>query len=322
MSCSSDVEGLGGVTHFEMGLRTTTGTWQPPGIRYGLENTLFIALALPRFSLDGGKDKCRPRGMSLSGKSALITGASAGIGRAIALELASRGATPILVARREERLLEVKERCERHAVNAHALVLDLARTDAVPQLLRLLSERQLSVDILINNAGYGPKESFSQTPWSEHSRMLQLMLVGVVELTHALTKGMLERGWGRIMHVASVAGDLPSTPKSTLYGPTKSFLIKFARGHNAELSGTGVHACALCPGYTYSEFHDVSGSRERVSRLPALLWMDADPVATSGVSAMLEGKAVHYPGTVNRVLHGLTKLLPASAVQRIIATRG
>jgi hypothetical protein len=256
----------------------------------------------------------------------LVTGASSGIGRALALELARRGSSVVLVARRRERLELVAEECRRAAAHqpgmtAHVLQFDLSSGDAPARLVAELDQRGLAVDLLVNNAGWGQGRRFADSSWEQHRAFLQVMLTGVVELTYRLVPGMVERGYGRVLHVASLAAQLPGTPGETLYAPTKSFLVKFAQGHQAELRGTGVRVCALCPGYTYSEFHDVSGTRSKVQKLPASLWMQAEPVARAGVDAVLRGKARCTPGLVNRVLHGLLAALPDRLVLSVWSRR-
>lgn len=256
----------------------------------------------------------------------LVTGASAGIGRAIALELARRGSDLFLVARRQERLLEVAETARRVAPEGrspavHVLPFDLSQSDAPERLQSEVKARGLQVEMLVNNAGWGQGRRFAESSLEQHRAFLQVMLTGVVELTHRFLPDMVERGYGRVLQVASLAAGLPGTPGEVLYAPTKSFLVKFSQGLHAELAGTGVHVSALCPGYTYSEFHDVSGTRRKVQKLPKWVWMQAEPVARLGVEAALRGDARSTPGGVNRTLHGLMALLPDALIVKAWSQR-
>ena len=140
---------------------------------------------------------------------------------------------------------------------------------------------------------------------------LQVMLTGLVELTHRVTPGMAERGFGRMVNVASLAGLIPGSAGDTLYGPIKAFLIKFSQGLHLENRDTGVHVTALCPGYTVSEFHDVNGSRAKLSQtVPAWAWMGADEVAANGYEAAEANRPICVPGAPNKAVAALSKLVP------------
>ena len=132
-----------------------------------------------------------------------------------------------------------------------------------------------------------------------------------VELARLFAPGMVERGYGRILNVASLAGRMPATGGATLYGPSKSFLIKASQGLHLELRGTGVHVTALCPGYTLTEFHDANGTRAEVSAAyPAWMWQSADHVARVGHAACEANRPAVTPGVMNTLLAGLAKHLP------------
>ena len=261
------------------------------------------------------------RMQALNGRTTLVTGASSGIGAAIARELAQRGSDVVLVARRADKLERVAEAVRQHGVLAHVIQQDLATPGALDALQQELAARELLVDILVNNAGWGQASRFLHLPWDQHQAFLQVMLSGVVELTHKLLPGMQERKWGRIMHISSLAALLPGTPGDVLYTPTKAFLVKFAQGLNAEVASSGIGVTALCPGYTYSEFHDVSGTRPKVSKLPAFMWSDSQAVAKAGVDAMLAQQAVAFPGAFNRFARGLLSTLPDSAILSLWSKR-
>jgi short-subunit dehydrogenase len=173
------------------------------------------------------------------------------------------------------------------------------------------------IDALVNNAGFGVPGAFLNTDWPRHAEFLQLMLTDVVELTHRLLPGMVERGYGRIINVASLAGLLPGVAGHTLYAATKMFLIRFSESLASEVAARGVHITAVCPGFTWSEFHDVSGTREIVSRMPGFMWMDAARVAREGYDAVMAGRPVYVPGRVNKTIATLGRLLPPRVVWRM-----
>lgn len=249
---------------------------------------------------------------------ALVTGASAGIGEAFARELAARGFDLVLAARREDRLRELAADLERaHGARAHVIVCDLADQGAPARLCDGVAAAGLSIDALVNNAGFGVPGSLLKSEWPRHQEFLQVMLVAVIELTYRLLPGMYARGYGRIVNVASLAGLLPGVAGHTLYAATKSFLIRFSESLSTEAAGTGVHVTAVCPGFTFSEFHDVSGTRQIVKRMPGFMWMDADAVARQGVAAVMAGRPVCVPGRVNQAIALLGRLLPHGAVQAL-----
>jgi short-subunit dehydrogenase len=189
-------------------------------------------------------------------RTALVTGASAGIGKAFAEHLASDGFDLVLTARRQQRLEELAHALEhKHGVRAQVISADLADPAAPEQIAQALRARGLEIDVLINNAGFGIRTAFLDTSWTQHAQLIQVEVTAVAHLTHLCLPGMLERGYGRIVHVASLAGLLPGAPTSTLYAAAKSFLVKFSESLTAELKDTGVFVCAVCPGFTRRDGH-------------------------------------------------------------------
>lgn len=246
-----------------------------------------------------------------SNRRALVTGASAGIGEAFARELARRGFDLVLTARRAERLEALAtELRERHAIEAIVAPLDLARPDAAEALVGALDEQGLHIDLLVNNAGYGLTGYFDEQPWAAHATFIQVLMTAPTELAWRLLPGMKARGHGRIINVASLAGHVPGSAGHTLYAASKAYLIKFSQSLALETKGTGVNVTALCPGFTYSEFHDVNGARPLVSKMPAYMWMDAATVARQGLDAVEAGVPVYVNGRLNRFIKALFKLLP------------
>jgi short-subunit dehydrogenase len=254
----------------------------------------------------------------MSRRTVLITGASAGIGAAFAEVFAARGFDLVLTARRADRLRQVAERLQaQHGCRAEAIVLDHAERSAVDRLCAELDARGIIVDALVNNAGYGVPGLYADVPWERQAPMLQVMVLGLCELTRRLWPGMLARGYGRVINVASLAGLVPAPAGHTLYGATKAFLIKFSEALAHEGRGHGVHVTALCPGFTLSEFHDVTGTREQMNRLPKWFWMDAPTVARMGVDAVERGQVVCVTGRVNRTIALLVRLAPRALVEAV-----
>ncbi|RDS79905.1 SDR family NAD(P)-dependent oxidoreductase [Dyella monticola] len=250
----------------------------------------------------------------------LITGASAGIGAAFAHALATRGHDLVLTARRTDRLDALaQELSHQHGIHATAITCDLADPDGAEQLCATLAARGLHVDWLINNAGYGVPGRFDQNDWQVHADFLRVLVTAPTELAWRLIGGMRERRYGRIVNVASLAGHVPGTAGHTLYAASKAYMIKFSQSLALENQHLGVHACALCPGFTRSEFHDVTGTRPLVSKMPDFMWQDASAVVQEGIEAVERGDAVHVTGRFNRAVKGLFKLMPDRLALKVSA---
>jgi len=239
----------------------------------------------------------------------LITGASAGLGAALSREYAERGWDLVLLARREDRLTALAaELTAAHGTACRVIAADLFSETAVPDVMAALGNTQ--IDGLINNAGYGHPGTFLASDWDDHRRFNHLMSVVPVELTRALLPAMVERGFGRVMQVASLAGHMPGSKGHTLYAAVKAYLIKFSESLNAEMEGTGVHVSALCPGFVLTEFHDVNGTREGINNLPDFMVMNADVCAKLAADALEANKSVFISGRVNRFLARLNRWAP------------
>jgi short-subunit dehydrogenase len=254
------------------------------------------------------------------GRTALITGASAGIGEQLAWTFAKHGWDLILTARRKAPLEQTaRALAERHDARVTVLTADLAEPEATRRLYDEVQTRGLTVDGLVNNAGFSRTAGFLNTDPQAHAAMIRVMLTAPVELSRLFAPAMVERGFGRILNVASLAGQMPATGGDTLYGPIKSFLIKASQGLHLELRGTGVHVTALCPGYTVTEFHDVNGTRAEVSAAyPAWMWQTAEHVADVGYRAVEANRPKVTPGAMNTVLAALAKHLPDGVALNIV----
>jgi short-subunit dehydrogenase len=254
------------------------------------------------------------------GRTALVTGASAGIGKALAERFADRGFDLVLVARRQDRLEELAEGLRsRHGRAVRVLAADLADPSTPQRIFDELRAEGVNVDVVVNNAGYGILDTFTKTSWEEQAAAVQVMVTSLSQLCHLFLPGMVERGYGRILNVSSLAAYSPEVP-GNLYGAIKMFVVRMSRSLQLEVAGTGVNVTALCPGFTYSEFHDVAGNRSAVSRLPGLLWMDAESVAHRGYEAVMRGQTVSVPGRVNWLLSLIFGLMPERLIDAV-ATR-
>ena len=249
--------------------------------------------------------------MNYRNRWALVTGASAGIGAAFSRALAQEGANLVLVARRRERLEAIARELENKFSNSTIVIeADLARPESPIAIVNEIKSANVQVDILVNNAGFGLPGFYCESEWTDHRDFIELMMTSYAQLTRLLLPGMLKRGYGRIIQVASVAGLVPGSAGHTLYGPSKAFLVSFAQSIAAECEGAGVNSSALCPGFTYSEFHDVNDTRGLVSKLPKYMFMDAEPVVAGALQAVERGRVVYVPGAWNKFLVWLVKALP------------
>ena len=233
---------------------------------------------------------------------------------------AARGWDLILTARRQAPLEVLATELRAGGATVTVLTSDLAEPRAARELVDQISALGLVVDGLVNNAGFSRTTGFLATDPAQHADMIRVMLTAPVELSRLLLPGMVARGFGRIINVASIAGLMPATGGDTLYGPIKSFLIKASQGLSLETQGTGVHVTALCPGYTFTEFHDVNGSRAEVtSAYPAWMWMTAEAVARAGYDGVEANRPRVVPGWRNRLLSIIPKILPNDVALAIIA---
>ncbi len=242
---------------------------------------------------------------------ALITGASAGLGKEFARQLAASGLNLVLTARREEQLHELARQLQQtHGIQALVFPGDLANEDEPQRIFNFCQQNGIVIEWLVNNAGFGLPGEFDTHPWDMHKRTLQVMLTAPVHLCHLFYPGMKARGKGYILNIASLAAFAPPTAGHTLYEAIKSFLVKFSQSLHLEGKDHGVHVTAVCPGFTYTEFHDVNGTREMVSRLPKSMWMHADEVVRLGIAAAQANQDVCVTGGKNRFIAWLSSALP------------
>lgn len=242
---------------------------------------------------------------------ALVTGASSGIGAAIAREYARRGVPLVLTARREERLHSLAGELAQQ-VPVAVIPADLADAKAPARIVEELGRLGIRVRILVNNAGYGVAGRYLDSNWNTHAAFLQVMIGGISELTWRLLPDIRSHDDGRILNVSSVAALIPGADGHTLYAPAKAFLVKFSESLALENADRRVHVTALCPGFTWSEFHDVTGTRAKMNRLPSWVWLRAEDVARAGIDAAERGQVLCIPGWRYQLVCLAARLLPSS----------
>lgn len=250
-------------------------------------------------------------------RTALITGASAGIGAAFAKVFAKQGYHVVLVARREDKLTAVADSIrDTFDVKVTLIPMDLARADACQAIATRLEGENIHVDALVNNAGYALRGGFLDSPWTDQAAMLQVMLNGYTELTHGLLPGMIERGYGRIINVSSLAAFAPPMAGS-LYSAIKRYVNDFSAAIDFEFRDQGIHCTAVCPGFTYSEFHDVMDVREQTDRIPKFMWQTAETVAAQGYESVERGQVIRINGVFNRIIAAIMGILPMALLLRM-----
>jgi uncharacterized protein len=259
-----------------------------------------------------------------SPRTALVTGASSGIGAALAPLFARDGWQLVLVARTVAPMQALADRLAReHGVAVTVIASDLSAPGAAGRLAAELAARGLTVDALVNNAGFGLHGAHATTDAAEESRMLALNVVAVTELTKALLPGMLARGRGRILNLGSVGSFVPG-PLMAVYYASKAYVLSYSEALAEELAGTGVTVTALCPGLTRTGFQARAGLPTHMAR-GAGITADVDDVARAGYAAMMRGARIEVPGALNKLSTFLPRFAPrrlvTAVVKRIQASR-
>lgn len=251
-------------------------------------------------------------------ETALITGASGGIGFELARVFAAGGFDLIVVARRAPELEALAERCRReHGSQVHVRPLDLLAVDAPAKLVQQLQDDELEVDVLVNNAGLMDMGRFATIDADQHERLLQLNVVSLTSLTRRILPAMLERRRGRILNVASTSAFQP-VPALALYAASKAFVLSLSESLSEELRGTGVTVTALCPGVTKTEMLDRAQHEHALARsLPGVLLSDVEDVAREGFEACLAGTVVVVPGRSNQLMTSSVGFYPRWLIRRV-----
>ena len=251
---------------------------------------------------------------------ALVTGASSGIGASIARELAARGHSLTLVARREDRLRELADELStEHEVRVETIAADLADAAARDALEAKISELGLAVEILVNNAGFGGFGAFADQAREREVGMVRLNVEAVVDLEARFLPSMVERGRGTVINIASVAAYQP-LPDNATYAATKAFVLSHGEAVHEELRGTGVTMTTVCPGPVKTEFAEVAGIGGAEDRTPSIVWMTPEQIAAAGVEAAEKGQRAIVPGLLHRAAAVAGQHAPRSVALRL--TRG
>lgn len=245
-------------------------------------------------------------------KSALVTGASSGIGEAIARRLLADSATVVAVARRRDRLEAL---AAAHA-GVEVLAADLTSAEGLAAVEARLTDDARPIDLLVNNAGFGTSGRFVDTEADRLDEEVGLNVVALTRLSRVALGPMVARGRGWLLNVSSLAG-FQTGPNMAVYAATKAYVTSLTEALHEELRGTGVSATALCPGLTRTEFQQVSNSEGQTRKAPAFAWMSADDVAAMALDAMAHNRAIAIPGTVNKSMAMASSLAPRALVRRV-----
>ena len=248
--------------------------------------------------------------MTLEGQTALVTGASSGIGEAFARQLAAMGANLVIAARRTERLEALASDIRsQHSVNVLVITADLSTADAPARLFA--DTEDTTIDILINNAGFGTQDPFLDIPWAKTREQMQLNMSSLTELCFHFGRAMRKRGRGHILNVSSIGAYQP-VPHFATYAAGKAYVRDFTEALAFELAGSGVHACCLCPGATATEFSDVAG--QKLSAWMKPFFMSADDCARIGLRALFRGRRNIISGLSNKLTCWLLRFLPRRTI--------
>ena len=245
----------------------------------------------------------------LIGKNALITGASSGIGKDIAYIMAEKGINLVLLARREEALIKIKKDLESNfKIRVTVISSDLSQVSEYKKIHDECKRNDFMPDFLVNNAGYGTLDSFHKISYEDHIKFINVLSTSVVSLTQLFIQNLLDNGFGRIINIASLAGFAPASNSGGMYTAVKSMVIKHSEGIHKEYRDKNIFCCAVCPGFTHTEFHDQMGDFK--SSIPSFMWMDSKTVAEQAFNETMKGKDLFINGGVNKFLAFLMWLTP------------
>jgi short-subunit dehydrogenase len=248
---------------------------------------------------------------------ALVTGASGGIGEDLARLLAAGGCDLVLLARNERKLQTLAGELSRtHGTTATVIAADLSEPHAADEIAHLLSERRMTIDILVNNAGFGTSGEFRRERPEEQTAMLQVNVVALTALTRHLLPPMLERRKGRVLNVASTAAFQPG-PFMSVYYASKAYVLSFSLALSEETAGSGVTVTCLCPGPTRTGFQERAGM-ENTRLFKFAQHMSSAEVAQAGYDAMMAGRALEIPGVMNKLSVQLLRVSPRRVVTKIV----
>ena len=259
-------------------------------------------------------------GFDLEGSCALITGASAGIGREFARQLAGRAGSLVLVARRVERLEELRDELTKRDPNLNIRVraVDLSQTSEVEELCAWLQREKIAIDFLINNAGLGDRGAFATSDLQRVKEMLAVNMMALTLLTRALLPAMIEKKRGAILNVSSSAGFLP-VGKLAVYAASKAYVTSFSEAIRAEVRGAGIAVTALCPGPVHTEFSQVAqrNPAKREKSGPEFTHVSVEEVVRAGLRAIERDKPLAVPGLIMKIAMLLVRITPTWILRRV-----
>ena len=252
-------------------------------------------------------------------KTTMITGPTAGIGKSLAYQLAERGENLLLVARRESRLKSISIDIEtKFNVKVKYIVADLTLPDAPKKIYTFCKDEGLDISTLVLNAGYQINTRLDEASLEEEEACLRVLGLSVIMQTKIHLKDLVERGGGNIMVVSSIAAFAPTSNEfAVLYGPVKTFMNRFVEAINSAYNKDNIFATSVCPGFTITEFHEMSGTQDRMDKVPSFMKMSADEVAREGIIGMDKKKEIVITGALNRFLMNLLRFFPRSLIKII-----
>ncbi|MGD9310408.1 MAG: SDR family NAD(P)-dependent oxidoreductase [Desulfosarcina sp.] len=202
-----------------------------------------------------------------------------------------------------------------------SILADLAKPESPNNIYDELQSKEIPIDGLVNNAGYGISGYFVNTEWEKQRDFIQVLVTAVSHFCHLFLPQMIKRRYGRIINVSSLNGLIPCSPGQSLYAGAKSYVVCLSHTLQAEVADKGINVCALCPGFTYSEFHDVTGTRELVNKVPKRQWLSAATVAKLGFEAVMDGKPLCVTGRSSKINYAITKFLPRKMMINIMKNK-
>ncbi len=252
---------------------------------------------------------------------ALITGASSGIGLEISNCLAKKGFNLVLTARSKDRLNKIsKEIQSKNNVKVDFISCDLNNKESPFKIFDYCVSKKYEVSILVNNAGFANPDKFHETSMDDEEKFIRVLATSVISLTKLFIKTMLEKKYGRIMIVSSVAAYAPPSSIQSLYGPIKTFMNRFSEGLNLSYNRKGITSTAVCPGYTVTNFHTASGVQDEMDRVPNFMKKNAKRIAEEAVEATLRGNKICIPTKTWKIIAFLIRVLPTAVFSALSKT--
>jgi len=242
-------------------------------------------------------------------KTVLITGASSGLGKDFAILFAEKGYDLVLTARRKKNLEEIRNNLiNQFGIKAYIISRDLSDLKSTEEIYNFCEENKIQINVLVNNAGYGLKDSFEKISLSDHIDFINVLSTSAIALTRLFLPGMIKRKFGRIINVSSVAAFAPFTNSGGMYIATKLMLLKFSEMIHNEYKNNNIFSCSVCPGFTHTEFHNEM--KEFKSSIPSFMWMESRTVVEQAYEASMSGKEIIINGWRYKILVFFMKITP------------